>query len=325
MKKKNLLPIKWMLGILIILTAAVYWTTQQTQSKDHGILPAASSFSSQNNFFQFLANMIGIRGQSASSSEASKENNIPNQNEPMPTREHVPASGDVSPSTLPSKTASNVEAPQGTEPIAEQGSNTAQEKNNAGNTPGINAENNSKNTAQINSEYNSESSAGNNQENNSGINAENNPGANAENNPWNVSETNPENNPGNNSGDNSGNNPGTNADQIPWNLNSGANAENNPGNLSGNNSGNINQSNLPTINPIPSDSAVSQSIAQQNQQSDTLAALIAARQALVVPVQQQAEASKYQTVNSQSIPAPSTDQAPADAVAKMKSNQVMYH
>ena len=53
---------------------------------------------------------------------------LPNQNESvLPTREHADrTTKSVSPSTLPSETASNVKAPQGTEPIAEQGSKTAQ-------------------------------------------------------------------------------------------------------------------------------------------------------------------------------------------------------
>ena len=78
-------------------------------------------------------------------------------------------------------------------------------------------------------------------------------------------------------------------------------------------------SNLPAINPIPSDNAASQSITQQNQQSDSLAALVASHQALAAQVRQSAEATKYQTVTSESIAPTDTTPAPQDIVDKIKS------
>jgi len=341
MKKKNTLPIKWMLGILIILVAIVYGTQQVSKgtapyffNKNRVLSPIISPIIRVlSPIIQFLANMIGIR----------------NQNEPV-----LPTTPPWRGSTLPSKNPLNVEAPQGTEPIAEQGSNTAQK--------GINAESNPGDLSGANADQKlgnlSETNAENNPGNNSEINSKNNSEPNADQKPGNLSGANAENNPGNISGDH----PGANAEQEPGNIsgsNSGSNSGNtsgaysggcvlgcypgcipgcdpackpsvcNFGNISGSNSGNtsgsMNQSNLPTINPIPTDNTVSQSIAQQNQKNDSLAALVANHQALVVPVQQQAQASKYQTVNSENIPAPSTDQAPTDAVQKMKSNQVMHH
>jgi hypothetical protein len=352
MSKKNTLPIKWLLGILIILMAVAYWTTQQTQSKNQGILPVASNVSSQNNFFQFLASLIGMG------------NNIPDQNELMPTPGHVPSSGGVSPSTPANETASNVKAPPPTGPIAGQGTNTAQGKNNTGN----NTENNPGDLLEANADQGIGNLSELNAENNLEMNAENNPATNAETNAdqetGNIAENNPElnaennqendleNNPENNSESNMESNVESNAES---NMGSNAeiNAENNPGGNSGNlgnapgcapgcyagcnpacatgcvpgcsaiNTPPPNLLNLPTINPIPSDNAVSQSIAQQNQQSDALATLLATSQALVLPVRQQAQASKYRTINSQDIPAVSTNQAPADTVAKIKSNQAM--
>jgi len=337
MKKKNTLPIKWMLGILILLVAVAYWTARQTQSKDQGILPAASNVSSQNNFFQFLANMLGPQYKSI----------LSNQNEPLPTTPTaVLRQQDVGASRLPNELGLNVKAPQGTGPTAGQGTNSAQRGNNPGNSSEMNTENNSGNNSEIN--------AKNNPENNSGSNSGNTSGNTSGNNSGNTSGNNSGSNSGNNSGGNSGGysgcvlgcypgcNPGCDPECKPSVCNlgntSGNASGNNSGNTSGNNSGtnadqvpgnltsgSINQYNLPTINPIPTDAEVSQSIAQQNQNKDSLAALVANHQALVVSVQQQAEASKYQTVTAQSIPAASTNQAPDDAVQKIKSKQVVYH
>jgi hypothetical protein len=320
MKKKNLLTIKWMLGILIILMAVAYWTNQQTPGKGRGLLPAASSVSSPNNFFQFLADFLGMGRQRSSSGELMPTT----QSQPSPTRGHDTRSV---PKQVAKQESAEGESTSGEQPSAEQdnadnnpasnsesnannGSGNGEEKRseiNAENNPETNAEANPENNPQINAENNPETNAETNPENNPQINAENNPGSNAE--------TNPENNPGNNLGGSSGNSSGNNPGCIPQCF-----PECKPECISANT-----PSNLPTINPIPSNNAASQNIARQNQQSDTLAALEAANQALAAKVMQSAQATKYQTVSSDSIPPTDTTPAPQDIVDKIKSAQLIQH
>ncbi|MBF0570982.1 MAG: hypothetical protein HQL12_03830 [Candidatus Omnitrophica bacterium] len=319
MNKKNKLPIIGMIGIILVLMSAFYWGHQTSKNVTTSTV---SNVSSTDNLFQFLLNIIGIGNHRTSAGGTSSGTNTSNQNNP------------VFGSTLPGKNPLNGQALQGT---TEQGANTAQGKNSPENNPeinganhsGIDIENNSETTktnnpddnatynTEYNSEINSESGMGTDLGNNINNSAENNTGTNAENNSGNNSEvnsaTNLITNSENTAGDNSGNTPGDN---------SGDNSGSNSGGNSGSNTGNSNQSNLPTINPIPSNSKVSQSIARQNQQNDTLAAMLAAREALVIPVQQQAQATKYQTVTSQSIPPVSTTPAPADVVEKVKSKLI---
>jgi len=88
---------------------------------------------------------------------------------------------------------------------------------------------------------------------------------------------------------------------------------------------NVNPANLTNINNIPTNNQIIQNINQLNQQNDTLAQLIASREALVLPVREQAEASKFQTINPADIPAPSTIQPPPDVQAKIAAKQLTYH
>ena len=317
MKKKSSLPIKWILGILVILmTLTTYYSTQQTQGKNHGIWSAASHFISHNSFFQFLENILGIRNSNNLSGEASNENNglAPND---IKARQLGGLNGSQ---RLNLNSLSNAN-----KPTSPESSNT-QKANNSG-----------ENNSNINSMISSSSS--NNSQDNSELNAENNSEINSNNNTLNNSVSDESNSSINNSdinaGSNSENNFGDNSNNNPQNT-SGTNSNNNPtdtsGNNSGDNSGNSsgntnqpNQVNLPTFNPIPTDAQAAQSIAQQDQQEAALAALLASRQALVEPVQEQAQASKYQTVTTQDIPAPSTNQAPAGIIQKVQSHQISLH
>jgi len=90
--------------------------------------------------------------------------------------------------------------------------------------------------------------------------------------------------------------------------------------------GKADPSKLPTSNPPADDDTANHDIAAQNKNNDALNALLASRSALVLPVQQQAQASKFDTVDVNSLPtAPSSNPAPADIPAKVKSNQVQLH
>jgi hypothetical protein len=316
MSKKNKLPVTWMLGIIVILIAIVCWTNQAAKNAAG---PAGTNISSPNNFFQFLENLFGIGPQG------------PYQNKSLlPGWGHVQdrTSQNVSPSTLTNGNPLNMESAQATASTAGQGLNASEQgsntENNAENNSEINPENNAENNSETNAQNSSGLNAENNPENNQGINAENsqeyNQESNAENNSGINAETPPENNSGGNSGTGLGSplggNEGNNPQCIPQcypECNPGCNADN------------YNQYNLPTLNHIPSDAQVSQSITQQNQANTTLSTLLATRQALVTPVLQQAQALKYQVVNSQDIPAPSTNPPPDDIKAKVQSRQYSFH
>jgi hypothetical protein len=336
MSKKNTVLIKWMLVILVVLMAVAYWTTRQTQSKNQEIWPAASNVSSQNNFFQFLGYFIGMRNQNGPGLPATP----PWRGSTLPTRGHV-TEGNVSPGTLPAGTPLNVKATQGTGLIAGQGTNTIQEKNNAGNNTG--------NLSETNAENNPGNLTGNNAGNNSGNLSE----ANAENNPEDLSEMNSENNPGTTAENDSDYNPEDNSESPSscvqgcyLGCDPGCDSECTPECLAGVSSSSIsstsstsstsnssassnssnpsNPSNLPTINPIPSDAAVSQSVAQQNQQNSSLSTLVANQQTLATAIRQSAEATKYQTVTSESIAPANTTPASGDIVAKIKSHALTF-
>ena len=325
MKRKHLLPIKWILGILILLIAVAYWTNQQTQNNNQGILSASSNLSSQNNFFQFLTNLLGIRSQNSSSGQGSNGSPSSNQNKTMRPQGQAPSSGNAATGSLAGETTSNTGASQETASIAEQGSNSE-------NSLGINAESNSEFNSENSSEMNTEDNFGINQ----GINAENPSEINAETNAESTAGENAQtqgngpdntsgNSPGGSSGGDSGNNPtGPGCYEgcypqcspgCPWDIN--PSSLNHPSNPS-------NSPVYPTINPIPSNNAASQNIAQQNQQRDTLAALVAAQQELARQVLESAQASKYQTVTADSIPPVDTTPAPQDIVDKIKSGQLIH-
>jgi len=318
MNKKNKLPIKWMFGIIIILIAIACWTTQQAQNKNQAMGSATSNFFSQNNFLQFLGHLIGLQNLGNSSGGPFNANT--------------------------SSTQGSNASPQGGNEWNNAGNtlggnNSSGAGKNAGgtgaNTEGITGTNAGQETGNIEG-YNAEQVTGNFLENtvsNETGNIESNPSEiNAENNPTSNTETSTNQETENPSEMNAENNPGANAETSQGNSfggNLGNNSGNNSGNPSEGNSGNslgsLNAPNLPTINPILPNDVVSQNIAQQNQQTAALAAILKTRQALVAPVIQQAQASKYQTVTAQDIPAPSINPPSSDIVAKVKANQLSLH
>jgi len=290
MNKKKQSPSKGMLIIVFILMFIAFRTHQiAVQEKNQGI--SSDHYSSPHNFFQYLADLVGLGGFSSSSHGASNGNG--------------PLSGQLG--GINSAHQHNQDNLSVTGAAGIDGSDSGQQTNAADDSLGMNAEKNAEIMAANGSQNNAEDNPD---------NVNNNPG------------NNPDNNADNNSGDNSGTNAampsgnglGNNSGGGPGD-NTGGGPGDNPGGNSGSNSGGS-ASNLPTLNPIPSDNTVSPDIAQQNQQNASLASILAARQALVVPVQEQAQASKYQTVSSENIPAVSTNQVPSDLIEKVKSNQV---
>ena len=183
MNKKNGLPIKWIIGIALVMMLVGHWKHQASMNI------AASSrhpVYSQNGFIQFLANIFGLGAPISPSSQSSKDNNnMPSQNNSGPgqTGGSNSENGSVS-----------------------QGSANGQARGNTGNNPNGNSENNPND----NLGNNEQQEAGN---LNSVMNAENNPNENAtinaETNSQNTSENGSENNPGGNSEINADNNQGT--------------------------------------------------------------------------------------------------------------------
>ena len=361
---KNLLPIKWLLVIIAGLIAIVLWSHQgfKNTSSSAG-LNASSSLNAHNpgsfNFFQFLGSLFGIKTQESILTPESKtaetlKNNDSNLSLPSG------AAGPLGQGNPDSLSGASTPQAQGTDPaqqaaIEAKDKLTAEERNPASNSE-MNYPNNAENNtpfgeadnpsynAEYNAEGNSEINAMTNSQDNGVITIIGNPdnptgddaGSSAGNNSGNNSANSPGNNPGNNPGtipaSGTGNNPGNepgNGSADSSNGNSGNSSGDNNGNPSGGFSGStstfLDPANLPTINPIPSNSQISQSIAQQNQQGSSLANIVASRQALVVPVVQQAQATKYQTVDAQNIPAVSTNQAPSDIIQKVQEHQLSLH
>jgi hypothetical protein len=332
MSNKNQIPIKWILIILFSLMAISYCTHRASKY----FAMHASSHTSSANFLEFISYMLGMDNAMDSAQNAAKDKQTGNN-------QNGKSSGAFNTANGQDLNLASSESGTGT-----SGQISSQEKNNGGNAQGNNPNNNLKqstddasdNNADKNSNLNSENNPENNQENNPNYNSEtgangntdsntevnseagsgnnpnnnsvSNPDANAEN-PENNSDNNSENNPGGNSGSTPGNNPGSNP-------NSGGGDGTTPG---GNPASN--QPTYPTINPIPSDNAVSQNIAKQNQQGDAVASLLASREALVAPVQEQAQATKYQTTTSSTIPTPNTDEPPPDVKAKALAHQLTLH
>ncbi len=212
------------------------------------------------------------------------------------------------------------------------------EATNAGQESGKSAENNSGENSESNAGMNAENNPGSNTEMNAGSNEEN-MGSNTETNAEGTAEINgegPQNNTETNGESNAENNPGQGADTNPYTP---TNVDVSPGGGPGNScapacqplcrpgcdGSNAWQYNLPTINPIPTDSQVSQSINQQYQQSAMLAALIAEYKTLTERVMQAAQAVKYQTVNPDDIKPPDATPAPDDLVQKIRSAQLIQH
>lgn len=79
------------------------------------------------------------------------------------------------------------------------------------------------------------------------------------------------------------------------------------------------------VNNIPTDQQAAQTVTQQNQQSQQLASLVAQNQALIAQVNQSVEATKYLTVDPNSIKPPDDTPAPDDIVQKIKSAQLIQH
>lgn len=309
MKKKNTLPTPMILGVLILLTLIVIGT-------NHALKNTASSgfqTSAPKNFFQILGDILEAPFQAFFPNHGSKGNNSSNQNTTdsnqagranMDNQDYLDFLSGASSSSSQKTTASGI-----------SNSTENDQKFNNENTPQTyitvsNAETNS-NNAENNSTYNEDRISSNSADNSvtnsstySSTNSTNSSGYTV----TGASDSNPGKSPGNNSSSN------------PTNTSSSS-----PGSNSGNNSGNNNQNNMTTINPIPPDNTVSQSVNLQNQQQNALAAILASRKALVVPVVQQAQSLKYQSVNSQNLPVPSSNQPPSDKQQDIKSGKYMFH
>ena len=329
-KKRS--PLKWILGISIVLIALGLWTIQQTQNPDRGLSSRASIISSSNNFFQFLENLFGIRNHGNSASGL-----LTNQGQ-------SPASGKTSSGTLLNNSTSKLKINQGITSNSDQDNNIA---TNAENNLIINSENNqtinpgniTENSIESNSELNP---------NNTGSNADNNGNDNPDNN-------NPSNNADTNPADNNGNNPDTNLSG-----NSGAASDFNKGCamgcfpgcipgcdpecvpgcstglISGNDQTHQNQApsnqtnlpnqtirpNLPTINAIPTDTQIAQNVAQKNQANYMLAQLTASNQALADNAR---KAAQFELNDPSKIKPVDTTPAPSDIVDKIKSAQLIQH
>ena len=306
MKKKNS-PITLMIGIVIFLVSTVFVSHQLTQSIS---LQKVSNNAPQGNFFQTLATIFGFQKMNFASNES-------------PDGTH-PSGQYASSSQQLGNGVSNHPNQNSFNSSAANGSTGGQDRTNAGNNSGDNADNNLPSGLISNAEYDnekiiqnpSEINAENNSNNNQGVNPDNG----SENNNGNTGQNNAENNqggsPDNYSGGNSGN--------MPEGA-SGNNPEGNTGNNPGAGSGGITQFTLPTINPIPTDDSVSQSLTQHNQQNEALAALLATRKALVAPAQEQSQTTKNVAVNPQTIPAPVNNPPTEDLLQKLKSHQVTFH
>ena len=314
MKNKNSLLIKWILAIVVLIV--IVFRTQQV-STYMATLPS-SNISSSYTLFEFMEMFFGIGHPGALFNARSKQTADQNPYVSILGKEGY---GNGSNQGGLNSTGDNSLSES-------QGSNTYR-KINGGSNNSANADNNLESTIGNAEGASAGSNQGTNEQNNEEINSENNAQYNSEN----PSENGSGNSSDNPSQNNSENNAQMNA-QNNLNNNSGPTSGGNSGNGSGNNSGGSSTdnsgsgpstatgNNYPTINPIPSDDTATQNIAKQNQQNITLATLLAARQALIAPIQEQAQTSKYQPVTSQSNPDTSTPMSP-DTLAKIKSNKII--
>ena len=304
MNKKNRSLLKWALGAMLIL-ALIPLANPQLLKNLH--MPTASDLSSPGRFLSYLEDFFSLYFNSVSSDITSVELNL----NALLNLGHVPGeAGYVSPSTLPADAGLNGKASQGNNPSANQGANQEPNSlaNSANNTNPEPATINSESNISTNSETGSSAPSG---DMNAGNGSQNNS---ANNSPGN-SDQGAGNQPGTSSGDNSGSNL---ASGSGTNQGAGNSGDNNPNNSSGPS----NPNNLPTINPIPSDDTVSQSITQQNNQRDSMAELLAKRQALIAPIQEEAQNSKYQPVTAPSAPDPNAATVSADILEKFKSHKI---
>jgi hypothetical protein len=353
--KKNSQLIKWMMGSLIVLGAVAFGMRQALIfSAGHD---GASPFSSPKNFLQYLESFIGWASQNGTfyGNTLSSQNN-PNswaaKNAVRANQFNLNSSGVNASLSQGFNTAqgagvhgNNMGANAGSNSTYETAVNPSYSTGNAGQAANnLNSGTNSDNLSGSNS--------GNGSENNSGDNLQTGSNQNSGNFSGNNSSSGQGNNSNGNSGNNSTNNPGGSQGHNSGGSTgngSGGGSQNNSGNNSGGYSGcvvgcypgcipgcdpeclppscnlGINPNTLPTINPVPSDITVAQIIAQQNQNNASLAQLLASRQALVVPVRQQSQDSKFQTINPNTMQDPSTNQPPADVRAKINAHQVNLH
>ena len=79
------------------------------------------------------------------------------------------------------------------------------------------------------------------------------------------------------------------------------------------------------INPIRTDKQILENIAQQNENHNKLNALLSAQAQKTAQIRQQAEITKYQKVDTETIPAPDTSPDPDDIMAKLKSGELIHH
>ena len=321
MKNKNRSRLKWALGAILLLMAI---PLANPQFLNHLRLPTLTELSRPGRFMDYLENLFNMYFHSATTDLNAVETELNTINQLLQTWGHVPRkSGYVSPSAVPSVVGLNAKATQGNNPTAQQASNPSQTENTleTPNTPDTNATNNAETNTDTNAANNASSNAEQSIEStgagSQGDNTQSNNGNNADNNAANNPAGNTELNATIGSGEGSSNN-GTGA------ATSGS--DQGTGGSSNNNSGSGSASDLPTINPIPTDDQAATSIAKQNQQNDSLTAELARRQALITPVQEQAQANKYQTIPpTTSIPTPSANPPPSDTAAKVQSKQYSFH
>lgn len=105
----------------------------------------------------------------------------------------------------------------------------------------------------------------------------------------------------------------------------GLNPSQEQNNITTNNQSNNTNSAANSINPIRTNTEILQAIEQLNENRDKINSVLTANAMITAQIRQQAQAGKFQTVTSQSIPGPNTDPAPADLLEKLKSNQLMHH
>jgi len=327
---------------IIVLIVVIYRTHQVTQYMEYSTRTGAAS---SNSFVEFLQDFFGLGPQGfflntgASSSHGQNQNKMnPGQSgssdegnqsdiNPQTGQRYASGSGEGSGSQKDNTSSGSptMAAPGNSDesPNSRQSNNGNNASIDFGSNAEINAQNNTELNSQMNTETNSETNSEilsgggdvNNSENNAENNGTNNQGNNSENNAQNNAANNPNGPSGDATGGSSGDNSGDGGSGSGDNSN---NNQNSPSNLP-------NPATLPTINPIPSDSSVGQSISTQNQQGESIAQELASRQAQVTPVQQQAQASKYQTISYQNIPTPSTAPTPSDIMAKVQSKQYSFH
>jgi len=328
MKKKNPQPVLWIVMMMLMMGGIVYWVIGPSKALTSFMQPDHSSSNPSQNFFVQLLSFFGWHLQGGTWSQGSQNNNGLGQNNPSSQQMGNSNKGNQGQNAMTGAMNSG-------SPGNGQNSNSAgygQGNNSGDNTQtnegqglgglsGTNAENNPQDNSVTGAENNPEANA------ETEVNAENNPENNGGNNPQNNAEDNADNNSGNNPENNSGGNSGGGNVGAPGTAGcyKGCDPNSDPACTPDCELGNTTQNNYPIINPMPTDSEVSRSIAQQSNQANKLATELASRQSLSMQVLQQAQASKYENISYPSIPVPSNNPPPDDIKAKVQSKQYSFH